>query len=99
MAKTMKTMDGNTAAAPRRLRVRLGVVSIRLPPHLPWQNISTHGPVIQRKYFNSKPSVKEMQSEAGAAGAVHGARQAGALTSTYASQGLLNASQHVQNRR
>ncbi len=41
-------------------------------------------------YFGTKPRVVEMESEAGAAGMVHGSLRAGALTTTYtASQGLL----------
>lgn len=50
--------------------------------------------------WGSQPQVIEMQSEAGAAGAVHGALQAGALTTTFtASQGLLlMIPKHVQNR-
>ncbi len=44
----------------------------------------------QEKYFDETVHVSEMQSEGGAAGAVHGSLQAGALTSTFtASQGLL----------
>jgi len=44
----------------------------------------------KKNYFDSRPQVVEMQSEAGAAGMVHGSLQAGSLTTTYtASQGLL----------
>ena len=44
----------------------------------------------EEKYFGRPVKVMEMQSEAGAAGAVHGSLQAGAYTTTYtASQGLL----------
>ena len=44
----------------------------------------------RKNLFGQRVSIQEMESEAGAAGAVHGSLQAGALTSTYtASQGLL----------
>ncbi len=49
-----------------------------------------NGQLTAKKYFGQKVQVVQLQSEAGAAGAVHGSLQAGALTTTYtASQGLL----------
>ena len=56
-----------------------------------WPNWPTNGPRREsRNIWGNIPVVQEMQSEGGAAGAVHGALQAGALTTTFtASQGLL----------
>ena len=55
----------------------------------------------QKNIFGSTVKVQEMQAESGAAGAVHGPLNAGALTTTYtASQGLLaDDPQHVQDSR
>ena len=62
----------------------------QLPHRQPWQNILMSGQQVVKNIFGRPVKVVEMQSEAGAAGAVHGSLQAGALTSTYtASQGLL----------
>jgi pyruvate-ferredoxin/flavodoxin oxidoreductase len=85
------TVDGNEAAA--SVAHRLSEV-IAIYPITPSSNMgelsdewSAHG---QRNLWGNVPRVIEMQSEAGAAGAVHGALQAGALTTTFtASQGLL----------
>ena len=76
--------------------------------HLPDHALVAHGRVAdawaaagKKNLFGEVPRVLEMQSEAGAAGAVHGALQAGALTTTFtASQGLLlMIPEHVQDRR
>jgi pyruvate-ferredoxin/flavodoxin oxidoreductase len=91
MAKVMKTMDGNTAAA----YVSYAFTDVAaIYPITPSSNMaesvdewSAHG---KKNIFGQEVLVSEMQSEAGAAGAVHGSLQAGALTTTYtASQGLL----------
>ncbi len=91
MAKTMKTMDGNTAAA----YVSYAFTDVAaIYPITPSSNMaesvdewSAYG---QKNIFGQTVTVTEMQSEAGAAGAMHGSLAAGALTSTYtASQGLL----------
>lgn len=91
MAKTMKTMDGNTAAA----YVSYAFTDVAaIYPITPSSNMaesvdewSAYG---QKNIFGQRVTVTEMQSEAGAAGAMHGSLAAGALTSTYtASQGLL----------
>ncbi len=91
MAKVMKTMDGNTAAA----YVSYAFTDVAaIYPITPSSNMAesadewaAHG---KKNIFGQEVLVKEMQSEAGAAGAVHGSLQAGALTTTYtASQGLL----------
>jgi pyruvate-ferredoxin/flavodoxin oxidoreductase len=85
------TLDGNEAVA--RTAYRLSEVSPSTPsPHpRPWGNGPMPGPPSdQPNIWGTVPSVVEMQSEGGAAGAVHGALQAGSLTTTFtASQGLL----------
>lgn len=91
MSKIMKTMDGNTAAA--HVAYAFSEVAA-IYPITPSSNMaelvdewSAHG---RKNVFGQRVDVVEMQSEAGAAGAVHGSLAAGALTSTYtASQGLL----------
>ena len=87
----MKMMDGNEAAA--RVAHKLNEVSIIYPitPSSPmgeWADAwSAAG---QKNIWGKVPEVLEMQSEAGAIGAVHGSLQAGSITTTYtASQGLL----------
>ena len=91
MAKLMKTMDGNTAAA----YVSYAFTDVAaIYPITPSSNMaesvdewSAYG---QKNIFGQTVRVTELQSEAGAAGAVHGSLSAGALTTTYtASQGLL----------
>src|SRR5438270_12669403 len=85
------TIDGNEAAA--SVAHRMSEV-IAIYPITPSSNMgelsdewSSQG---KRNLWGNVPDVVEMQSEAGAAGAVHGALQAGALTTTFtASQGLL----------
>lgn len=89
--KKMKMMDGNEAAA--SVAHRLNEVSIIYPitPSSPmgeWAD--AWAAAGQKNIWGKVPSVVEMQSEAGAIGAVHGSLQAGSLTTTYtASQGLL----------
>ena len=91
MAKKMKTMDGNTAAA----HVSYAFTEVAaIYPITPSSNmaelIDEWSAAGRKNIFDQTVKVVEMQSEAGAAGAVHGSLQAGALTSTYtASQGLL----------
>ncbi|HET7752363.1 MAG TPA: 2-oxoacid:acceptor oxidoreductase family protein, partial [Anaeromyxobacteraceae bacterium] len=90
-ARRMVTMDGNEAVA--SVAHRLSEV-IAIYPITPSSNMgewadewSAQG---KKNVWGSVPAVSEMQSEGGAAGAVHGALQAGALTTTFtASQGLL----------
>ncbi len=91
MARKMKTMDGNTAAA----HVSYGYTDVAaIYPITPSSNMaeatdkwSSEG---KKNIFGQQVRVVEMQSEAGAAGTVHGSLAAGALTTTYtASQGLL----------
>lgn len=91
MTKTFKTMDGNTAAA----HVSYAFTDVAaIYPITPSSNMAEYvdewASQGRLNLFGQKVLVKEMQSEAGAAGAVHGSLQAGALTTTYtASQGLL----------
>ncbi len=91
MSKVMKTMDGNTAAA----HVSYAFTDVAaIYPITPSSNmaeaVDAWAASGRLNLFGQKVMVSEMQSEAGAAGAVHGSLQAGALTTTYtASQGLL----------
>ena len=91
MANKMKTMDGNNAAAYVSYAFTDVAAIYPITPSSPMAEVvdemAAHG---QKNIFGQKVKVVEMQSEAGAAGAVHGSLQAGALTTTYtASQGLL----------
>ncbi len=89
--KTMKTMDGNTAAA----YVAYAFTDVAaIYPITPSSNMAeavdewaAYG---KKNIFGQEVLVSEMQSEGGASGAVHGSLQGGALTTTFtASQGLL----------
>src|SRR5690554_555896 len=91
MKPTLMTIDGNTAAA--HVAYALSDVAAIYPitPSSVMGEIcddwAAHG---RKNVFGQTVRVSEMQSEAGAAGAVHGSLSAGALTSTFtASQGLL----------
>ncbi|MEA4900207.1 pyruvate:ferredoxin (flavodoxin) oxidoreductase [Desulfitobacterium sp.] len=91
MAKKMKTMDGNQAAAEASYALTEVAAIFPITPSSPMaegvDEWAAHG---KKNLFDQPVRVVEMQSEGGAAGAVHGSLQAGALTTTYtASQGLL----------
>src|SRR4051812_11911084 len=88
---TRTTMDGNEAAASVAHRLSEVIAIYPITPSSPMGELSDEWSAEGRtNVWGSVPSVVEMQSEAGAAGAVHGALQAGALTTTFtASQGLL----------
>ncbi|MDO5096550.1 MAG: pyruvate:ferredoxin (flavodoxin) oxidoreductase [Peptostreptococcaceae bacterium] len=91
MSKVMKTMDGNTAAAYTSYAFTEVAAIYPITPSSTMAELvdewSANG---MKNIFGQEVKVTEMQSEAGAAGAVHGSLSAGALTSTYtASQGLL----------
>ncbi len=91
MSKVMKTMDGNTAAAYVSYAFTDVAAIFPITPSSTMAELAdewaAHG---QKDIFGHTVRVVEMQSEGGAAGAVHGSLQAGALTTTYtASQGLL----------
>ena len=85
------TVDGNEAAASVAYRLQRGL--LHLPDHAVLADGRAGGRVVepgQANVWGTVPSVVEMQSEAGAAGALHGALQGGALATTFtASQGLL----------
>ena len=91
MAKKMKTMDGNTAAAYASYAFTEVAAIYPITPSSPMAESTDEWAARgQKNVFGQPVKVVEMQSEAGAAGAVHGSLQAGALTTTYtASQGLL----------
>lgn len=85
------TVDGNEAAAWIAHQVSEVIAIYPITPASPMGELADAWSAIRREnIFGTVPRVIEMQSEAGAAGTVHGALQAGALTTTFtASQGLL----------
>ncbi|HEY3394483.1 MAG TPA: pyruvate:ferredoxin (flavodoxin) oxidoreductase, partial [Lacipirellulaceae bacterium] len=85
------TVDGNEAAASIAHLTSEVIAIYPITPASPMGELADHWTSRGRpNLFGSVPEVVEMQSEAGAAAAVHGALQAGALTTTFtASQGLL----------
>ena len=91
MAKKMKSMDGNTATTHVAYALSDTAAIYPITPS------STMGEIADewaakglKNIFGQTVTIREMQSEAGAAGAVHGSLAAGALTTTFtASQGLL----------
>ena len=89
--KKMKTMDGNTAAAHISYAfTEVATIYPITPSSTMPENIDEWVAEGRKNIFGQPVKVVEMQSEAGAAGAMHGSLQAGALTTTYtASQGLL----------
>jgi len=91
MTKRTQTIDGNTAAAHVAYALSDTAAIYPITPSSPMGEEADEWAAQGRKnIFGQKVSIREMQSEAGAASAVHGALAAGALTSTYtASQGLL----------
>lgn len=91
MSKVMKTMDGNTAAAYVSYAFTDVAAIFPITPSSPMAELADEWAANGMKnIFGQKVKVTELQSEAGAAGAVHGSLQSGALTTTYtASQGLL----------
>lgn len=91
MAKKFLSMDGNTAAAHVAYAFTEVASIYPITPSSPMaENAETWAAQGKKNLFGSPVNVIEMQSEAGAAGAVHGALQGGALATTFtASQGLL----------
>ncbi len=85
------TLDGNEAAASVAHRVSEVIAIYPITPSSPMGEFSDEWSAMNKKnIWGTIPQVTEMQSEGGAAGAVHGALQAGALVTTFtASQGLL----------
>ncbi len=91
MARKFKTMDGNTAAAHVSYAFTEVAGIYPITPSSPMaDNVDQWAAAGRKNIFGQTVKVIEMQSEAGAAGTVHGSLAAGALTTTYtASQGLL----------
>ena len=91
MARKFKTMDGNTAAAHVSYAFTEVAGIYPITPSSPMaDNVDQWAAAGRKNVFGDTVKVVEMQSEAGAAGTVHGSLAAGALTTTYtASQGLL----------
>ena len=89
--RKMKTMDGNTAAAHISYAFTDVAAIFPITPSSPMaEHVDEWSAQGKKNIFGQPVKVMEMQSEGGAAGAVHGSLQAGALTTTYtASQGLL----------
>lgn len=90
-AKVYKTMDGNEAAAHIAFKTNEVIAIYPITPASPMGEWADAWSVQKQKnIWGDIPKIIEMQSEGGAAGAVHGSLQAGALTTTFtASQGLL----------
>ncbi|MEG1430379.1 MAG: pyruvate:ferredoxin (flavodoxin) oxidoreductase [Oscillospiraceae bacterium] len=91
MARKLKTMDGNTAAAHVSYAFTEVAGIYPITPSSPMaDNVDQWAAAGRKNIFGTTVNVVEMQSEGGASGTVHGALAAGALTTTYtASQGLL----------
>ena len=91
MSRKMVTIDGNTAAAHVAHATNEVIAIYPITPSSVMGEISDMKSAMgEKNIWGTIPSVVEMQSEGGASGAVHGALQAGALTTTFtASQGLL----------
>ncbi|MDD3337470.1 MAG: pyruvate:ferredoxin (flavodoxin) oxidoreductase [Lachnospiraceae bacterium] len=91
MARKMKTMDGNQAAAHASYAyTEVAAIYPITPSSVMPEHMDEWATAGRKNIFGQEVQVTEMQSEAGAAGAVHGSLAAGALTTTFtASQGLL----------
>src|ERR1700759_3819298 len=85
------TVDGNEAAASVAYRASETIAIYPITPSSPMAEVCDEWSSRQKpNLWGAVPELAQMQSEAGAAGAVHGALQAGALSTTFtASQGLL----------
>ena len=91
MSRKMKTMDGNSAAAHVSYAFTdVAAIYPITPSSVMADESDKYAAAGRKNIFGREVQVTEMQSEAGAAGAVHGSLAAGAMTTTYtASQGLL----------
>ena len=91
MSKTIRMIDGNEAVAAVAHKINEVIAIYPITPSSPMgEHADAWSAQGQTNIWGTIPDVMEMQSEGGAAGAVHGALQAGALTTTFtASQGLL----------
>ena len=97
-ARQKITVDGNEAAASVAYRINEVVAIYPITPSSTMAELADEWAAKdKRNIWGNVPRIQEMQSEGGAAGAVHGALQTGALTTTFtASQGLLlDDSEHV----
>ena len=88
---TRTTMDGNTAVAHVAYRVNEVCAIFPITPSSPMADVADEwASAGVQNIWGNVPVVQEMQAEGGAAGALHGALQSGALTTTFtASQGLM----------
>jgi len=91
MAREMVCMDGNAAVAHVAHATNEVIAIYPITPSSPMGEISDEKSARgEKNIFGTIPVISELQSEGGASGSVHGALQAGALTTTFtASQGLL----------
>ena len=91
MERRKVTIDGNEAAAHVAYRVSEVIAIYPITPSSPMGELSDEWSARKTKnIWGTTPLISELQSEGGASGAVHGALQTGALTTTFtASQGLL----------
>jgi pyruvate-ferredoxin/flavodoxin oxidoreductase len=91
MKRSMVTIDGNEAAAIIAYKTNEVIAIYPITPSTPMGELADAWAAAgEQNLWGSVPVVQEMQSEGGAAGAIHGALQTGALTTTFtASQGLL----------
>src|ERR1700745_3508556 len=91
MSQQTATMDGNTAVAHVAYRVNEVCAIYPITPSSTMAELADEWASAELKnIWGQIPAIQQMQSEGGAAGAVHGALQSGALTTTFtASQGLL----------
>ena len=91
MSQQTATMDGNTAVAHVAYRVNEVCAIYPITPSSTMAEVADEWSALGIKnIWGNVPVVQEMQSEGGAAGAVHGALQSGALTTTFtSSQGLM----------
>ncbi len=91
MARRSIMVDGNEAAASVAYRASETIAIFPITPSSPMAEVSDEWASRGRQnLWSAVPQIEEMQSEAGAAGAVHGCLQAGSLSTTFtASQGLL----------
>ena len=88
---SMKSVDGNTAAALGSYMFTEVAAIFPITPSSPMaEHVDEYAVAGMKNLFGDTVKVMEMQSEAGASGAVHGAAAGGSLATTYtASQGLL----------
>ncbi|MFW5973676.1 MAG: pyruvate:ferredoxin (flavodoxin) oxidoreductase, partial [Bacteroidota bacterium] len=91
MSQSIVTIDGNEAAAHVAHRTNEVIAIYPITPASPMGELADLWSTLKKpNIWGTVPQIIEMQSEGGAAGAVHGALQAGSLTTTFtASQGLL----------